>query len=99
MRKAMGSPDSPAPDDGLDRFANPAYGGMDLVLKATWRGDAPKLQLLTASEAWTPEHLEQLGEAVGEVLSAAVEDPSQSLGNVRPPKPSGRSLAALQFHF
>jgi hypothetical protein len=95
----------PADDDGLRRFAAPAYKELELVLRVEDRADGLALQLLSARGAWAPERLEGLGEALLEILSMAAVNPDVSLGDVplamlaRPTRFSGRPLAALEFNF
>src|SRR5882724_6537596 len=91
--------------DGLERFTAPAYRDLALVLKAEEREDSLALQLLSRRDS---PGLDELGEALLQILSAAARQPDAPLGDlplagldhpVKLPGRHGRPLAALQFNF
>ncbi len=90
--------------DGPERFTAPAYRDLELILRLEQRGDGQALQLLARGEA-PAAGLEELGEALLEILGAAAGDPGVLLGDVplavlaHLPRLPGRPLAALQFNF
>ncbi|HYN21669.1 MAG TPA: radical SAM protein, partial [Thermoanaerobaculia bacterium] len=92
-------------DGGVQRFAGAAYRELELILRVAAGADGFTLQLLSAHREWTPEHVEKLGEALLEILSAAAEKPDIALGDIpltfaaSPAELSVASLAALEFNF
>ncbi len=96
----------PAGSDGLRGFAGPAWRELELVLRVEPSGHELAFELLTASAALAPERVEELGETLREILTAAALNPAVRLGDItitalarRPAQLPGHSLAALQFNF
>jgi anaerobic magnesium-protoporphyrin IX monomethyl ester cyclase len=89
---------------GPERFAAPAYRDVELILRAEERGDGLALQLLSRGDTTSPS-LDELGEALLDILGAAAQEPDVLLGDVplavpaHPVRLPGRPLAALQFNF
>jgi radical SAM PhpK family P-methyltransferase len=90
------------------RFATPGYGDLELILRVEAREEGAVLQLFFSPAAWSAGRVEELGEALRDVLSLAAADPGVAVGDIplaapaRPGRLSGRSLAALaapQFNF
>lgn len=97
---------TPESEGGMARFAVPAFDELELILRVEPRAEGLTLALLSAGDAWAPESLEELGEALAQILHAAAGAPAVRLGDVPiavpatdPTESSGRSLADLQFNF
>lgn len=92
-------------DEGLLRFAAPAYRELALILRLDAREDGPSLDLLFSPGVWGPERIADLGSALLKILSAAALDPDVPVGDVPLAMPaplagiSERPLSALQFNF
>jgi hypothetical protein len=96
-----------APTGGspLDRFADPAFDDLALVLVAERREDGLELRLCHR-EGWPPERVEELGETLLEILDAAAADAAVHLGDVpiaalarHPAQLPGSAVAVPQFNF